>query len=124
MDNDLYFLLRLAMYRHSTDREVAVMMLMAYLSYMLSEVRFPQLVACRHLKIDFFFCVCVGESAYWIGIVGVMQFQHLKCFKFNSHFFFFWVGVNNNLICLAVILFECHSHCFLLRNCYVPLHLA
>lgn len=26
--------------RHSTDREVALMMLMAYLSYMMAEVRF------------------------------------------------------------------------------------
>ena len=33
----------MAYLRHSTDREVALMMLMAYLSYMLAEVRFYEL---------------------------------------------------------------------------------
>lgn len=33
--------------RHSTDREVALMILMAYLSYMLAEVRFPTTSTCR-----------------------------------------------------------------------------
>lgn len=38
--------------RHSTDREVSIMILMAYLSYMLAEVRFLQLVAMQALSIQ------------------------------------------------------------------------
>lgn len=41
--------------RHSTDREVALMMLMAYLSYMMAEVRF--------LILSWNFCF---RSSYWV----------------------------------------------------------
>ena len=45
--------------RHSTDREVAIMMLMAYLSYMLAEVRFFSVN--KHYELNLYYIIDVGD---------------------------------------------------------------
>lgn len=80
--------------RHSTDREVALMILMAYLSYMLAEVRFSTTYGAYNIA--FFFTKNLSDS--------------LTMIKY--------------LLFVAAILFKCYSHCILLWNCYVALHMA
>jgi hypothetical protein len=81
--------------RHSTDREVALMILMAYLSYMLAEVRFSTIY--KAPKIAF----CYYTKKLSDSLIMIKYF-----------------------IYLAAILFKCYPHSILLWNCYVSLHMA
>lgn len=74
---------------HSTDREVALMMLMTYLSYMLAEVSFA---------FRYFFIAFKDKSTLMLIII------------------LFWA--------VAAIRLEWYSHCVLLWDCDVSLHLA
>jgi hypothetical protein len=89
--------------RHSTDREVALMILMAYLSYMLAEVRFLSII--EYLSKDLVcFCFLLLD---WISVVK------------GRLTIIFWISGF-----LAAILSKRHSHCILLWDCYVSLHMA
>lgn len=93
-------------FRHSTDREVALMMLMAYLSYILAEVRFPS---------------TLGLLQKTQGVSSPSSFNIVNrsdCFRHTTNIMMVY------LMCIAAFLFEWHSHCILLWDCDVPLHLA
>jgi len=72
------------------------MMLMAYLSYMLAEVRFVTVLDARLL----FYCNALCPS------------------------FLIFVDYLNDVWFHAAVLFEWHSHSIFLWDCDVPLHLA
>lgn len=101
--------------RHSTDREIAIMTLMAYLSYILAEVRSVSVCfCCFGMRWEQFEHLNVSHEKFFCTIfLSTLALPHLEWFALISSFPLY-----------AALLFEWDSHCLLLWHCHVSLHMA